>query len=63
MTTTLSTTFDDVAARAHVPPCCGHCGEPCTGLLLVLAFVVLAACCVPAWRASRVDPVITLRQE
>jgi len=29
----------------------------------VLAVVVLAACSVPAWRASRIDPAITLRQE
>lgn len=32
-------------------------------LSALLAAVVLAACCVPAWRASRVDPVITLRQD
>lgn len=32
-------------------------------LSALLAAVVVAACCVPAWRASRVDPAITLRQE
>ena len=32
-------------------------------LSALLAAVVLAACCVPAWRASRVDPAITLRQQ
>ena len=32
-------------------------------LSALLGAVVLVACCVPAWRASRVDPVITLRQE
>jgi putative ABC transport system permease protein len=33
------------------------------GLSALLAAVVLVACSVPAWRASRVDPVITLRQQ
>lgn len=32
-------------------------------LSALLAAVVLVACGVPAWRASRVDPAITLRQE
>lgn len=39
--------------------------DPATwaALSALLAAVVLLACCVPAWRASRVDPVITLRQD
>jgi putative ABC transport system permease protein len=39
--------------------------DPATYVTLsgFLAIVVLVACCIPAWRASRVDPAVTLRQE
>jgi ABC-type antimicrobial peptide transport system permease subunit len=33
------------------------------GVVGALLFVGMIACCSPAWRASRVDPVDTLRQE
>jgi putative ABC transport system permease protein len=39
--------------------------EPSTYLvvLAVLAMAVMGACAVPAWRASRIDPAVTLRCE
>jgi ABC-type antimicrobial peptide transport system permease subunit len=33
------------------------------GVIAVLALVSAAACWTPAWRAARVDPAITLREE
>jgi ABC-type antimicrobial peptide transport system permease subunit len=33
------------------------------GVVALLMSVSAIACCVPAWRAARIDPVITLRAE
>jgi putative ABC transport system permease protein len=39
--------------------------DPATyaGVIAVLGGVALLACCIPAWRAARVDPATTLRTE
>jgi len=33
------------------------------GMIVLLTAVSIIACAVPAWRAARVDPCITLRAE
>jgi putative ABC transport system permease protein len=33
------------------------------GAALVMAFAVLLACGLPAWRAARVDPMVALRND
>lgn len=40
-------------------------GDPVSylGALAVLGVSALAACSAPAWRASRVDPAVTLRRD
>jgi ABC-type antimicrobial peptide transport system permease subunit len=38
-------------------------GVAFSGAMLVVASAALIACCVPSWRAARVDPASTLRCE
>jgi ABC-type lipoprotein release transport system permease subunit len=34
-----------------------------SGVIAILGVIAASACAVPAWRAARVDPAITLRFE
>ena len=55
-----------VASRAIVSMLFGVSRlDPVTyaGVVVLLAVVSAVACAVPAWRAARVDPAITLRAE
>jgi ABC-type antimicrobial peptide transport system permease subunit len=44
----------------QVPP---NDGPTFVGVSLLFALIALLACLIPAWRAARVDPVVSLRVE
>ncbi len=54
-----------LGAVARIPVVEVHAGDPVTmvGIAIVISAVALAACLIPARKASRIDPVVALRAE